>query len=335
MMARPTVRVRLPGTWVQSLPGTSVRLVPRPRQPRGSACHSASHFLPGRGRRGPCRYLEPRYGTFCRRPGPHRPVRFLRRPPASTRRCEPVPQLVASLRAPAGRIRRRYPPSAHVLDGLRNDPPPGLSRFWRLRSPTLPPASDRGHRTRLSPDANRPPDHPGSRRASYSPEALVAAGNGPDRHLPSGCPVDAPDQAKRNRRDRPERQAHPADLRGVHGTDPARAGNAALEFLGRGGCRARIGGDRLAEPRLLPVSRPLPRPWFRVGGPAAASGLLHLLWSIGPFCPFPVAYCEPGHVRGLGRGRARKRVDQGAGPIPQPFLARVARRLARWTTRSR
>jgi len=31
----------------------------------------------------------------------------------------------------------------------------------------------------------------------------------------------------------------------------------------------------------------------------------------------------------------RKRVDQGAGPIPQPFLARVARRLARWTTRSR
>jgi glycosyltransferase involved in cell wall biosynthesis len=31
----------------------------------------------------------------------------------------------------------------------------------------------------------------------------------------------------------------------------------------------------------------------------------------------------------------RERVDQGAGPIPQPFLARVARRLARWTTRSR
>jgi hypothetical protein len=31
----------------------------------------------------------------------------------------------------------------------------------------------------------------------------------------------------------------------------------------------------------------------------------------------------------------RKRVDQGAGPVPQPFLARVARRLARWTTRSR
>ena len=31
----------------------------------------------------------------------------------------------------------------------------------------------------------------------------------------------------------------------------------------------------------------------------------------------------------------RKRVDQGAGPVPQPLLARVARRLARWTTRSR
>jgi len=31
----------------------------------------------------------------------------------------------------------------------------------------------------------------------------------------------------------------------------------------------------------------------------------------------------------------RERVDQGAGPIPQPFLARVARRLARWTARSR
>ena len=52
----------------------------------------------------------------------------------------------------------------------------GLPRLRRLRPPALPPARDRGHRARLSPDPRRLPDRPGPRRPGDPPEALDACG---------------------------------------------------------------------------------------------------------------------------------------------------------------
>ena len=96
-------------------------------------------------------------------------------------------------------------------------------------------------------------------------------------------------------------------LRGAHGAGPA----GALLALPWNPWRAvvavaRIGGDRLAESRLLPVPRPPPRPGFRGGGPAAAPALLHLLRRIGPDRPVPVARRQPGARLELGRGRSAR-----------------------------
>ena len=182
-------------------------------------------------------------------------------------------------------------PGPHLLDRLRGDPPRGLPRLRRLRPRALPPPGDRGHRARLPPDPRRAPDRPGPRRPGDPPEAVDARRDDPDRHLPPRRPLDAPDEAERDRRDRPERQARPEALRGVDG--PGRCWPCCALPWSPSGCRrrrARVGRGRLAEPRLLSrSSRRRKGPGFAAAVAAAAPALLLLLRRLGRHRPVPVA----------------------------------------------
>ena len=72
---------------------------------------------------GPSRRAGPGPRPLRGRPRPGRPLRLVRRPARGAGPGQPVPQPAASLRPPAGRLRRRRPAGPHLLDRLRRDPP--------------------------------------------------------------------------------------------------------------------------------------------------------------------------------------------------------------------
>ncbi len=112
---------------------------------------------------------------------------------------------------------------AHTFwTGCGTDPPRRLPRVRRVRPAALSPAGHRGYRARLSPDPGRASDRPGARRPGHPHEALDALRDGPHRHLPARRALDAPDQADRDRRDRPERQVRSEGVRRPHRLDAAR-----------------------------------------------------------------------------------------------------------------
>ena len=159
------------------------------------------------------RTLDRARGAVRGRPGALGPLRLVRRRADGPRAGQPVSQPAPPLRPPARRVRGRHPPGPHLLDGLRDDPPRGVPGLRRLRPAALPPPGHRGHRAGLSPHPRRPPDRPGARRPGDPHEAVDARGDGPHRHLPPRRPLDAADQADRDRRDRPERQGGAEGLR--------------------------------------------------------------------------------------------------------------------------
>ncbi len=90
-----------------------------------------------------------------------------------------------------------------------------VPRIRRVRPAALSPPGHRGHRAGLPPHPGRPPDRPGARRPGHPHEAVDPARDDPHRHLPPRRALDAPDQALRHDRDRPERQGRPEGVRGA------------------------------------------------------------------------------------------------------------------------
>ena len=101
-------------------------------------------------------------------------------------------------------------------------------------------------------------------------------GDGPDRHLPPRRPLDAPDQAERDHRDRPERQARPAALRGAHGPGPA---GAAERCPGIPGQRS---SSALGSAAIVWLNRDFYRFLGRRRGPGFALAALPVHCSITP-----------------------------------------------------
>ena len=164
-------------------------------------------------------------------------------------------------------------------------------------------------------------------------EAVDAARDGPDRHLPTRRALDAPDQAYRNGRDRPQRQAGPEGLRG-----PDRRDSACRTPLHRGP----LGGIGISIGLVAIVA--LNRGFFvflarRKGTVFAAAALpLHLVYYC--CCGLSVVIAKLTGTCGAAattsiRPIRSERTDLAGASIPPPAGAGGLRRLPRWRKRSR
>ena len=166
-----------------------------------------------------------------------------------------------------------------------------------------------GHRIVLARDVARD-----------APQAVVARRDDPHRHLPPRRPLDAPDQAERDDRDRSQRQADPEAVRDAHRARPdggrgvpARTGAGFVVALGS----AAIVGLNRDFYKFLQATR---GPALRGGRPAAPPALLHLLRRIGLHRPGSMALpaeCEEGRRPRPGRAdRPRRQTHSPALPGP-------------------